>query len=428
MRKVLSIAVFASILPAFLFAEDLTYKKYQPADPSPKPQEGIDWSRFSMYDAQDKSLPRVLMIGDSICNANHRSVRELLKGKYSVAFWASSMDATDPDFIYALNLILEQAPYDIITFNNGLHGHRPLPERVVAIENAVKFIREKLPDSKLIIVGTTPVKTQSSQPDKTLPNLAAKMNLPFVDLNAIMAPLDREKYWSDKYHFKKEAVDMQGKAIAEAIEREGAKLGGARVRAKTFSPTPVISEDTVFSNIVGLNTKSKVGKRVFLTGRFSHGAAWHLREKAGKHVNISAWETSKCITDPDFARMFMYAMTLLPYDYVMFIQPEPVHADGKKWTKAFVQMMNFLRAKYPNVKVVLCSAPAGTIGSQTRARFLEEYAAKNRMEFFSMFDSDQKDPANFIGDALVKLLKLSKDEKGNIVPAGSDMGPSGAVK
>ena len=48
MRKALSIAVFASILPAFLFAEDLTYKKYQPADPSPKPQEGIDWSRFSM--------------------------------------------------------------------------------------------------------------------------------------------------------------------------------------------------------------------------------------------------------------------------------------------------------------------------------------------------------------------------------------------
>ena len=427
LKRFASLLFCCAVFAAGAHAEDETYKKYQPEDPRPQPQEGIDWSRFSMYDARQEGRPKVLMIGDSICNANHRSVKEILNGKYDISFWASSMDATDPDFIYALNLVLEQAPYDIITYNNGLHGHKPLAQRVKAIENSIKFILEKMPNSKLIIVGTTPIKDQAEQTDRTLPDLAKKFNLPFVDLNAIMAPLDRDKYWSDRYHFKKPAVDMQGKAIAQEIERAGEGLNSSNLNKKVFKPAPVVKENVVHSNIVGLNTKSKVGKRVFMTGSYAHGAAWALREKLGKQVNLSAWETTKCITDPDFARMFKYAMTLLPYDYVLYIQPGDPHKAGKAWEKSFIQMMNFLKKDYPDTEVILCAVESSSKELNQISKFLQNYAKRNKMQFFMMSGDDKKKPNEFISDTIVKALKIS-DGDGGVVQQSSAMGPSGAVK
>lgn len=108
MKKFL--VLFALCLTAFqAFAYDLLYKKFEPENPSPKPQENIDWSDFVAFNASDKKSPRVFPIGDSIVRGFQSDLQEeLKKDGVNVSAWASSMCASDPDYIYALNLALEE--------------------------------------------------------------------------------------------------------------------------------------------------------------------------------------------------------------------------------------------------------------------------------------------------------------------------------
>ena len=54
--------------------------------------ENTDWSISYGYDLTDKSrnLPRVFLVGDSICNAYQRDVARVLSGKMNVTYWVSS--------------------------------------------------------------------------------------------------------------------------------------------------------------------------------------------------------------------------------------------------------------------------------------------------------------------------------------------------
>lgn len=404
---------------------DETYKKYQPADSKPRAQESIDWSRMWVYDARDTKLPRVLMIGDSICNANHKPVRNLLKDKFSVGTWCSSMNASDPDFIYALNLVLEQAGADVITFNNALHPRRHLPAQVVydASERAVKFIMEKCPKAKLIIVGATPLRNEERTAYRDMDKIAKKFNLPFVDLDALMSPLDRTKNWSDNAHFKREAIEMQGKAIADAILKTGVTKRADSY--KKFSPAPVIAEDEVINLMVGMNTKDTKGKRVIMAGKYVHDLAWKMRKaEVCKFINCSGWTTSKCVSDPDFLRHFDYYMSLLDFHYLLFVQPPNAHKSGAEWADAFAKTMAFVKEKYPSVKILLCGAPDSSAESKKNAASMRVYAEKNKIPYMEL-GADK-----LLETLSTYILKnaVEKNSVGGLIQKGTKTGPSGEIK
>ena len=99
----------------------MTWQDFSPASTTRK-REATEWSIHYAFDTMAADKPRVLLIGDSICNGYNGAVRDRLTGKVNVSFWASSKCVTDPDYFRELDFILDARPYDIICFNNGLHS------------------------------------------------------------------------------------------------------------------------------------------------------------------------------------------------------------------------------------------------------------------------------------------------------------------
>lgn len=205
----------------------MKWQDYAPAFTSRK-REATEWSITYSYNATETDKPRVLLIGDSICNGYNGKVRELLDGRVNVSFWASSKCVTDPDYFRELDFMLDAYPYDAVCFNNGLHSlSTDRAEWDAAYKSAVAFIREKLPESKLSLTLSTPLKDAnltaiSASLNETVVQTAKENDLPTIDLFAAMNGLDREEYWSDTYHFRVPAVEIQAKLIsAHVLEQLG---------------------------------------------------------------------------------------------------------------------------------------------------------------------------------------------------------------
>ncbi len=200
----------------------IKWQDFAPATTS-RVRENIEWSITYSYNATETGKPRVLLIGDSICNGYNGRVRDMLAGRVNVSFWASSKCVTDPDYFRELDFMLDAYPYDAVCFNNGLHSlSTDRAEWDAAYAAAADFIRAKLPETKLSLTLSTPLKDAkltavSASLNETVLRLAEEKNLPVIDLFAAMDGLDREEYWSDTYHFRAPAIDMQAKVISDHV-------------------------------------------------------------------------------------------------------------------------------------------------------------------------------------------------------------------
>ena len=200
----------------------MTWRDYAPKTTTRK-REATEWSITYAYNATDEKLPRVLLIGDSICNGYQNAVRDKLAGQVNVSFWASSKCVTDPDYFRELDFMLGARPYAAVCFNNGLHSlSTNRAEWDAAYPAAVDFIRAKLPDAKLLLTLSTPLKDEkltavSASLNETVRRTAAERALDVIDLFSAMDPLERDVFWSDTFHFRPAAVEMQARIIANRV-------------------------------------------------------------------------------------------------------------------------------------------------------------------------------------------------------------------
>ena len=200
------------------------------ADPCPvsdnvRGHENVEWSigyAFHLTDA-NKKLPRVLLVGDSICNGYQGLVQKRLEGKVNVSYWVSSYCVTSPNYLKFLSIYLDEAKYDVIHFNNGLHS---LGTSEAAWEKGLKaafeLIRRKQPKAKLVWCSNTPLKDAAkTKKAKALNDIAAKeakrLGLAVDDLFALLDPLDREANWSDVYHHKAPLREKEADQVAAAV-------------------------------------------------------------------------------------------------------------------------------------------------------------------------------------------------------------------
>ena len=200
------------------------------ADPCPvsdnvRGHENVEWSigyAFHLTDAK-KKLPRVLLVGDSICNGYQGAVQKRLDGKVNVSYWVSSYCVTSPNYLKFLSIYLDEAKYDVIHFNNGLHS---LATSEAAWEKGLKaafeLIRRKQPNAKLVWCSSTPVKDAAkTKKAKALNDIAAKeakrLGLAVDDLFALLDPLDREANWSDVYHHKAPLREKEADQVAASV-------------------------------------------------------------------------------------------------------------------------------------------------------------------------------------------------------------------
>ena len=85
-------------------------------------RESTEWSQLYWFDTASKDLPRIMLIGDSIVVGHAPELAKILKGKATVAFFATSRIVGDPAYSRELMTAMADMPVDLIEFNNGLHG------------------------------------------------------------------------------------------------------------------------------------------------------------------------------------------------------------------------------------------------------------------------------------------------------------------
>ena len=197
-----------------------------PVSANVRGHENIEWSISYAYGLTDstRGLPRVLLVGDSICNGYQTGVRERLKGKMNVTYWVSSYCVTSPAYLPLLSIYLDEAKYDVIHFNNGLHSlETPAAAYEKGMRRALAFIREKQPDAKIVWCSSTPltndVKTAKC---RELNAVAAKVvaelgGIATNDLFALCDPLDRAANWGDEFHFRPEAKAKQAEQVVASV-------------------------------------------------------------------------------------------------------------------------------------------------------------------------------------------------------------------
>lgn len=187
------------------------------------PREATEWIVSYAYNASDTKLPRVLLVGDSICNGYNKEVCQELAGTAYVTFFATSKCVCDKSYLRSLALFLDEADYAVVHFNNGLHSlSSDRQDWETCLRAAIKLIKEKGKGAKIVWASSTPLKDPAlTAKAKELNAIAARVmaeeGVPTDDLFALMDPLDRDANWSDTFHFKNEAKKMQAKAVGDCV-------------------------------------------------------------------------------------------------------------------------------------------------------------------------------------------------------------------
>jgi lysophospholipase L1-like esterase len=192
-------------------------------------REAVEWCNIWIPDANGTKLPRVLLIGDSITGGYGPKVADVLKGQASVARLTTSKSIGDPALLAEVAMVLEQCRFDVVHFNNGLHGwgyteaeyEKHFPELVATI-------RKHAPKAKLIWAAITSMR-QSGKLDviaestkrvqarnKIAEGIVTKEGIAVDDLYGLVK--DHPEYWSnDGVHFNGKGIAAQAEQVTKRI-------------------------------------------------------------------------------------------------------------------------------------------------------------------------------------------------------------------
>ncbi|HEY3899766.1 MAG TPA: SGNH/GDSL hydrolase family protein [Chthoniobacter sp.] len=155
-----------------LHAETPAIPKQTESDPN-LPPKGGNWS-LREATVTDPSLPRVLLIGDSITNSYLEPVRKALAGKANIDAWITPTTQADKSLPKTIAAILAWQKYAVVHFNLGLHGWQagriPAGQYEPLTHQLVEDLRKGAPQATLIWATITPV-TVKGEPEKINPDI-----------------------------------------------------------------------------------------------------------------------------------------------------------------------------------------------------------------------------------------------------------------
>ena len=188
-------------------------------------REPTEWCNVWISNTDKDDLPRVLLVGDSITQQYYSHVERELVGKAYCARLTTSACVADPMFAIQLRSVIEQYEFNVVQINNGLHGMGYTEKEYRrGYEDALRLIREKKPNAKIIVVLSTPTKAGGSKayliPRMEIRNgiigeLAENISAGVIDLFTPMQ--GHPEYYRDDYHFHSKAIAIQAKLVAKAI-------------------------------------------------------------------------------------------------------------------------------------------------------------------------------------------------------------------
>jgi hypothetical protein len=218
------------LCPALALAVNLATAQ---ANAAPPAHESIEWCDIWISHDNETNLPRVLLIGDSIVRDYYPEVEKHLASKAFVARLSTSRFIGDPVLLKEIELVLDGTKFDVIHFNNGMHGWQHTEaEYRKAFPKLIKTIRAHAPKAKLIWATTTPLRdgkgvtsdTKAKYSDERIAarnaiaaEFVSAQHIPIDDLNAAMQ--GHPEYHSDNVHFNGQGIEIQAAQVAAKIAR-----------------------------------------------------------------------------------------------------------------------------------------------------------------------------------------------------------------
>ena len=190
------------------------------------PHESIEWCDAWMPHTNDRDLPRVLLIGDSITRAYFPAVDKLLVGRAFCARICTSRCVGDPALLEEIAAFAHREKFDVVHFNNGMHGWAnseafygtAFPDFVAAIQKAA-------PGAKLIWTSTTAVRPDAKNTTNDRIRERNRLALEFVSKLGIAVDdqfaltVDHPEWHSDSVHFAGKGVTAEAEQVAREIEK-----------------------------------------------------------------------------------------------------------------------------------------------------------------------------------------------------------------
>ena len=134
----------------------------------------------------------------------------------------------DPAFHVQLEALLSQYTFTLVHFNNGLHGVGYTEEEYRAgYDKALKSIQKNSPSTKLVLALSTPLNETSqannlnprvTERNRIVSELAKTYGAAVNDLHSISK--GHPEYYTDAYHYKAVAIELQGKQVADTIKEQ----------------------------------------------------------------------------------------------------------------------------------------------------------------------------------------------------------------
>lgn len=122
-------------------------------------REDTEWANFWMVNVNDHDLPHILMIGNSITQRYSPLVAEALKGKAYCSRLTTSKSLGDPFYLKEVEMALAHNNYQVIHFNNGLHGRDYTEDEFIRdFSKLYKLIKKYAPKAQLVWATITPVR------------------------------------------------------------------------------------------------------------------------------------------------------------------------------------------------------------------------------------------------------------------------------
>lgn len=193
-------------------------------------RERIEWCDIWITNADKGDLPRVLLIGDSITRGYFDGVEKALAGKANCARLTTSRCVCDPVFFDELLLMLRQYRFQVIHFNNGLHGMGYTQDQYrEGFSRLMETLDRYGQGARLVWASSTPVRKRGAlaelddnteivkRRNRIAAEFVGKAGLPTDDLFSL--GIGHPEYYSDDgVHYNAEGRAAQVKQVVQSIE------------------------------------------------------------------------------------------------------------------------------------------------------------------------------------------------------------------
>ncbi len=190
--------------------------------------ENTEWSHTWIVNTNDTILPKVLIVGDSHVERYYGVVAKKLGQNVSCSKFTTSKSLGDPVFIKQLESVLMLCDFDIISFNNGLHGaDYSIEEYSRFVPIAYELLRENAKKS-VVWVNSTAIREKDNineftsknrqiiERNKFLADFTKTNNITLVDFYSATAN-NMEYYSKDGVHFNSTGVNVEAELVRQKI-------------------------------------------------------------------------------------------------------------------------------------------------------------------------------------------------------------------